>query len=421
MWWRTAIRCGRRAVRRINEIFRRLQRSTTPSSIVHSSNGVSIVRAQPALYLIYSIAAALSVAASAAQAAHVDDRRGEHAVFAMTNDAEANEVKVFERGRGGALQEVRSYTTGGRGSGGTIDPLLSQGSLTLSKDGRWLFAANAGSGTVSVFRVEGTRLLLTDEVPSGGAEPNAVAAHGEYVYVLNTAGSSNVVGFHLAHGRLQRIENSLRFLGRNEAGSASIAFSPDGRLLMVTERTANRIDVFRVLANGELSQAVGNPSAAPGTFAATFSPHGTLIVSETGAGGANGSTVSSYAVRADLTLQPISTGVPTLGTANCWNVVTPDGRFVYASNAGSASIAAFAVAANGALNPLPGTVVASNADGATNLDIAISADGAFLYSLNAGDGTIGVFAIDQDSGALTSLGAAGRLPASAGLNGIAAN
>ena len=390
------------------------------SSFTHST-GSSIVRTQPAFYLIYSIAAALSLAASAANAAHVDDRRGEHAVFAMTNDAEANEVKVFERGRGGALHEVRSYTTGGRGSGGTIDPLLSQGSLTLSHDGRWLFAANAGSGTVSVFRVEGTRLLLTDEVPSGGAEPNAVAAHGDFVYVLNTAGSSNVVGFHLAHGRLQRIENSLRFLGRNEAGSASIAFSPDGHFLLVTERTANRIDVFRVLANGELSQVVSNPGAAPGTFAATFSPYGTLIVSETGAGGADGSTVSSYAVRADLTLQPISTAVPTLGTANCWNVVTPDGRFVYVSNAGSASIAGFAVAPSGALNALPGTIVGSNADGATNLDIAISADGAFLYSLNAGDGTIGVFAIDQRSGALTSLGAAGRLAASAGLNGIAAN
>lgn len=339
----------------------------------------------------------------------------------MTNDAHANEVKVFERGSAGSLHEVHSYTTGGRGSGGTIDPLLSQGSLTLSDDSKWLFAANAGSGTLSVFRVEGARLLLTDEVPSGGAEPNAIAAHGEFVYVLNTAGSSSVVGFHLARGRLQRIENSLRFLGPNEAGAASIVFSPDGRFLIVTERTANRIDVFGVLANGELSQVNSNPSAAPGAFAATFDPRGTLIVSETGAGGDNASTVSSYALRADLTLQPVSTAVPTLGAANCWNVVTPDGRFVYVSNAGSASIAGFAVAPNGALDALPGTVVGSNADGATNLDIAVSADGAFLYSLNAGDGTIGVFAIDQRSGALTSLGAAGRLPAHAGLNGIAAN
>ena len=384
-----------------------------------SSNGVINVRAQHSFLLVYSIAAALSVAASAASAAQVSERQSEHAVFVMTNDADANEVRVFERGHAGSLREVRSYTTGGRGSGGTIDPLESQGSLTLSRDRKWLFAANAGSGTLSVFRVEGARLLLTDEVPSGGAEPNAIATRGEFVYVLNTAGSSNVVGFHLAHGRLQRIEDSLRFLGRNEAGAASIAFSPDGRFLLVTERASNRIDVFRVLANGELSEVNGNPSAAPGAFAATFSPRGTLIVSE--AGGADASTVSSYAVRADSTLQPISTAVPTFGTANCWNVVTPDGRFVYVSNAGSASISGFAIAPNGSLNALPGTIVGHNADGATNLDIAVSADGAFLYSLNAGDGTIGVFAIDQHSGALTSLGASGRLAASAGLNGIAAN
>jgi hypothetical protein len=41
--------------------------------------------------------------------------------------------------------------------------------------------------------------------------------------------------------------------------------------------------------------------------------------------------------------------------------------------------------------------------------------------LNAGDGTLGVFAIDPRSGALTNLGATGRLAANAGLNGIAAN
>ena len=372
-------------------------------------------------FLVCATAAALSLAASAAQAARGIEREGEHAVFVMTNDANANEVKVFERGRNGFLHEGRSYTTGGRGSGGTIDPLLSQGSLTLSPNRKWLFAANAGSGTVSVFRVDGSRLLLTDEAPTGGSEPNAVAARGEFVYVLNTAGSSSVVGFHLSHGRLQRIENSLRFLGRNEAGSASIAFSPDGQFLLVTERAANTIDVFRVLPNGELSQVNSNPSAAPGTFAGAFSPHGILIVSETGAGGANASTVSSYTVRADLSLQSISTAVPTLGSANCWNVVTPDGRFVYVSNAGSASIAGFAVAADGVLSPLPGTIVGRNPDGATNLDIAISADGAFLYSLNAGDGSIGVFAIDEQTGVLTSVGTAGRLPAHAGLNGIAAN
>lgn len=146
-----------------------------------------------------------------------------------------------------------------------------------------------------------------------------------------------------------------------------------------------------------------------------------MIVSETGPGGPNASTVSSYAVQPDRTLLPISIAVPTLGAANCWNVVTHDGRFVYVSNAASNSISGFAIGDDGALTALSGTVLGTNPAGSTNLDMAISADGAFLYTLNAASGSVGVFAIDQQSGSLTSLGVAGGLPASAGLNGIASN
>jgi 6-phosphogluconolactonase len=379
------------------------------------------VRIDRRVLLVSAAAALLSVVVVNSSAAPALRHRSDHAVFVMTNDANANEIVAFERDENGALHESRSYTTGGRGSGGRIDPLLSQGSLTLSRDRRWLFAANAGSGTVSVFRVRGAQLVLTDEVPTQGAEPNAVAQHGDLVYVLNTAGSSSVVGFHMAQGKLRRIENSLRFLTGNETGSASIAFSPDGRFLVVAERASNSLDVFSVLANGELSELRVNPSAAAGAFAAAFAPSGTLIVSETGPGGPDSSTVSSYALQADRTLLPITTGMPTFGTANCWNVVTPDGRFVYVSNAGSNSISGFAIATDGSLTPLVGTIVGTNPSGSTNLDMTLSGDGAFLYTLNAGSGTIGVFAIDQQSGGLTNLGTVGALPAVAGLNGIAAN
>jgi 6-phosphogluconolactonase len=80
--------------------------------------------------------------------------------------------------------------------------------------------------------------------------------------------------------------------------------------------------------------------------------------------------------------------VPTDGAANCWNAVTPDGCFVYVSNARSSTIAGFSIAANGTLAPLPGTVVGINPSGSTNLDITISADGKFLYTLNAAVGTM---------------------------------
>jgi 6-phosphogluconolactonase len=368
------------------------------------------------------LGAVVSALSHGVHAADDFDRFGnsQHAVFVMTNDADENAVIAYERTPYGTLQSAHRYETGGRGSGGTVDPLGSQGSLTLSDDGSQLLAANAGSGTLSVFRVFGSRLLLTDRAPTGGAEPNAVAQHGRVVYVLNTAGSSSVVGFRLSEGKLVRIPDSRRFLTGNFVNSASIAFSPDGRFLVVTERSTNNLDVFRVQADGRLSAITVNPSAGPGAFAAVVAPNGAVIISETGAGTPNGSAMSSYNFAPDGKLLPVSVSVPTLGAANCWNVVTPDGRFVYASNSGSASIAGFQIASNGALTPIGSTIVGANPAGSASLDITISADGRYLYSLNAASGAIGMFGIARD-GSLTNLGVRGGLPAAAGLNGIAAN
>jgi 6-phosphogluconolactonase len=366
---------------------------------------------------------ALAMFLTSALPAHAQDNHSNEpgAVFVMTNNVDRNEIISFQRAADGSLRERRRFATGGRGTGGMTDPLESQGSLTLSQDHLWLFAVNGGSGEVSVLSVEGSRLQLADKQASGGSEPNAVAQHGNLVYVLNVGGSSNVVGFRFGNGHLTRIANSTRFLTTNNSEAASLAFSPDGQFLVVTERATNNLDVFRAQADGTLSPIVVNQDAAPGTFAVTFAPNGAALVSETGpAGGNNASTISSYAVASDGTLSPISLGVPTLGNANCWNVVTPDGRFVYVSNAGSSTISGFTVGKTGALTPVGATVVGTNPAGSTNLDIAMSADGKFLYTLNSGTGTIGIFAIQPD-GTLTSLGEAGNFPSTAGFNGIAAN
>jgi len=350
-----------------------------------------------------------------------NNRTNHHAVFVMTNAADKNEVITYQRKADSSLRETQRIPTGGRGSGGNNDPLESQGSLTLSEDHSLLFAVNAGSGEVSVFRVEGSTLSLSDKVPSFGSEPNAIAQHGDLVYVLNTGGSSNVVGFHLEGDQLRPIDHSIAFLSTNTAGAASIAISPDGQFVAVTERLTNTIDVFRILGDGTLSPIVVNPSIGPGAFSVSFAPDGVAIVSETGpANVPNGSAVSSYAVASGGTLEPISSSVPTLGAANCWNAVTPDGRFVYVSNAGSSTISGFAIGANGSLSALPGTVVAANPAGATNLDITVSADGKFLYTLNSRNGTIGIFAIQKD-GTLKNAGSAGGIAPNSGFNGIAAN
>ena len=107
-----------------------------------------------------------------------DGNNAAHAVFVMTNNADSNQVVAFQRDRNGTLEDPHSYGTDGRGSGGTVDPLASQGSLTLSADHAWLFAVNAGSGSVSVFRVNGAQLELTDRVATEGSDPTQSPSSG---------------------------------------------------------------------------------------------------------------------------------------------------------------------------------------------------------------------------------------------------
>ena len=342
-------------------------------------------------------------------------------VFVMTNAADRNQVISYQKERNGSFREQRRFATGGRGSGGQIDPLQSQGSLSFNDDHTLLFAANAGSGTVSVFRVRGPFLALVDRVDSGGSEPLAIAASGNNVYVLNGAAAGNVVAFRLDPvGHLHQIQNSTRFLSSTNAGGSSISVSPDRRFLAVTERLTNSIDTFPIHANGTLGSIVTNASSAPGVFSAAFAPDGNLLVSETGPSGVvNGSTISSYAITSSGAISAVSQSVPTFGSANCWNAITPNGKWVYTSNAASGTISGFAIGKEGALAPIGSTVLATNPQGSANLDIAISSDGKYLYALDAGTGAISVFAVQSD-GTLNSLSAIEGLPAAAGFNGIAA-
>jgi len=124
------------------------------------------------------------------------DNRDSGAVFVMTNAVAKNEIIAYKRHADGSLTEGRTFSTGGRGSGGVTDPLGSQGSLTLTEDRSLLLAVNAGS-EISVFRVFGSSLVLANKTPCGGSEPVAVAQHGNLVYVVNAGGASNVTGFRL--------------------------------------------------------------------------------------------------------------------------------------------------------------------------------------------------------------------------------
>lgn len=348
----------------------------------------------------------------AIQIAKAEESRG--AVFVMTNAADGNHIDSYARNDDGSLQWAGSVATGGNGSGGTIDPLHSQGSLRLSQDNRLLFAVNAASGTISSFRVSSAHLMLVDTVNSGGAFPSALTQSGNLLYVLNAGGNGSVTGFRVnPDGHLSPIPHSTRNLSGESTAPTAIEFSPNGQFLAVVESATSKVDLFRVFPNGTLSNPVANTTPEPSPFAALFAPNGALIV----AGTAN--TISSFYVNWNGTISEVTESLPTDGKATCWSVITPNGGAVYAVNAGTSNIAGYTISRTGALTPIGATIVGANPQGSTNLDTAISRDGKFVYTLNAGTGSVGVFSVQSD-GTLLNLGEVTGLPASAGLNGLAA-
>jgi 6-phosphogluconolactonase len=357
--------------------------------------------------------AAATVLAFAPHRAAAQDQLG--AVFAMTNAASNNQINIYTRREDGSLEFSAAFPTGGNGSGGTLDPLHSQGSLTLNADHSLLFAVNAGSGTVSSFAVSGATLSLADTVPTGGSLPTSITHAGNLVYVLNAGGNGSVSGFRfLPNGHLLPIPNSTHYLSGSATAPRDVVLSPNAQFLIVIENATNKIDVFHVFPNGTLSNPVVNDSAGAGPFAAVFAPSGALIVSNAGS-----NTISSYQLNGNGSLHTVSNALPTNGMASCWDVIGRNGRSIYTDNPGDATLSGFDIANNGALTPIGNAVVGQDPAGSTNIDIAASYDGRYLYTLNAATGTIGIFSV-QDDGSLLSIGQQDGLPASAGINGIAA-
>jgi 6-phosphogluconolactonase len=365
--------------------------------------------------------------------AGVDLRQG--AVFMASNDARGNEVAAFVRNEDGTLREIGRYPTGGKGSG-TLEDV--SGALIL---GSWegessptqtvekaelLFVPDSGSNTITVFRVKADGLEKASQVPSGGEKPISLSVRNGLLYVLNsgefddrfilgpdtpplenctTGQLPSVTGFRVApDGVLTPIEGSTRTLTEErDSGCASIAFSPDGKTLIATERRAGKTDAatglpkgailtYAVKENGTLGPPMVNEPAGNGPYGITFTKDGTMLIAEQN--GADrvpeGGQVSSYTLNGDGTLTTVSGPVITGGTDTCWIVVHDNQKVAFASAPLiGGSVSSMAIGKGGTVSLLHPVASADNGTDVKNdnisdgvLDIALSRDSRYLYALD---------------------------------------
>jgi 6-phosphogluconolactonase (cycloisomerase 2 family) len=348
-------------------------------------------------------------------AADDDDNLARGAVYTITNEASGNEVAVYTRSTDGSLTFMASYPTGGKGTGAGLG---SQGAVLLRPNGRRLFVVNAGSNDISVFAVRKDSLKLLEVVDSGGEMPISLTLHGRILYALNAGGSGNISGFRVRdNGKLVPLDGSTQPLSNGGAGDspqpAQISFSRDGKLLVVTEKMTNMIDVYQV-ENGIAGPPDSHPSAGMTPFGFAFAKRNDLIVSEAFGGAPGVSAVSSYNVDVDM-FEVVSPSVGTTQTAACWVVISKNGQYAYITNTGSGSISSYRIEKNGAISLLEAQAGLTG-EGSSPIDMALSKDGRFLYALGATSDTISIFRIQTDG----SLEALGEVSVPAGAVGLAA-
>jgi len=332
------------------------------------------------------------------------------AVFVQTNAAH-NEVVAFSRAADGTLSPAGTFATGGAGDDSAHLP--SQGSVMLTRDRRHLLVTNVASNDVSVFAVNGPMLELTKTVPVGAA-PRSVSEHDGLVYVLAT-GDAMIRGFRLVDGDLVPLEGGTRPLSTPDG--AQVGFTPDGRVLVVTERGGDKLSAFAVGMDGTLGEphTIDSLGATPYGFA--ISPNGTLVVTEAFGAEKGAAAASSYRVDGDT----ITPGTPSIGNGRseiCWAVISADGRYAFTTNFADGAVSRYAIAMDGALT-LEDATAGITEDGRPGLrDEDLSDDGRFLYAIDADRGQIVAWSVDGE-GRLSMAGSWGGVPTTvAGLAAI---
>lgn len=362
-----------------------------------------LIGAAASSFVFFTAGCSGSATAPDPTASSTDALRADHGnVYVLSNDA-ANAVLVYDRARDGSLTLAASVPTGGAGSG---DGLGSQGALTLSRDGHWLFAVNAGNHSVSALRVhrDGS-LVLVDVADSGGDRPVSVAESWGVVYALNAGERQNVSGFYFDGAHLRAIPRATQPLSRASAvGAAQVAFDPDGDALVVTEKGTSSIDVFRLGRDG--APGAGHVFASSGAtpFGFAVDESGTVVVSDAFGGAAGAGAASSYRLRGDASLELVSAAVGNRQGAPCW--VAIDRGYAYVTNTASGTVSSYRIGSGGSL-ALVGAAAGSTGDKSGPADEAVA--GGFLFVRNGGSGAISAFRI-AGGGTLTAAGTFGALP-----------
>lgn len=280
-------------------------------------------------------------------------------------------------------------------------------SIDMDPQGHFVFVANKGAGSASVFGVDeasGELKLVAGSPFFVGFNPYRSRVHPSGRFVLTTLWADGKVAVHALDrnsGRLTEVDGSPFAL--DSQTPVDLKFSADGRQVYVSNFDGNEITLLDM-------DVVSGKLRLQESLTTRLSPWSLALVP---AKPLKQSSKQPSKQSVQKTAQQIlfATG-GTVGLAHLNETktefadslkghgdalaVAPSGRFAYALDMNNASITSYAVDhAQGAMTPVPNGIVKT---GVKPTDMTIDVNGWYLYVTNSGDASLSVYYLNPTNG-----------------------
>lgn len=301
-----------------------------------------------------------------------------------------------------------------------LGDLVNPSYLALSPDRRFLYSVHGDEDHATAFALDGRTgtAKLLNRAATGGRNGvrQAIDRSGRFMVVANYASGTLAVMAILPDGSLRDHHQLAELEGEGEKGPHrtqqtgplphDVVFDPSGRFVLIPDKGLDRVFVFRFdPALGRLSSKPTSVATRPGAGPRHLAFHPQLpvvwVLNELD------STMTTYrwdAGTGTLSPQQVITTLPTSFTGYSTTAeiaVTPDGRFVYASNRGHDSVTIFAADADSGLLSHAGW---EPTQGPKPRFIGLDPSGRFLYAANEQGHSILAFRVDAAIGKLEPTG-----------------
>ncbi|MFV8328390.1 lactonase family protein [Flavobacterium sp. ZS1P14] len=303
----------------------------------------------------------------------------------------------------------------------TVKNILNPSYLTVAPNGKYIFACtetrtpNAGSVSSFEFKPQNKTLTFINSQKSGGENPVYLSVHKNGKWLVNanyTQGSVSVYPI-TSDGKINPIaqnfsysEGSINKERQERSHVHSAVFSPNYDFVFLPDLGADKIRSYRFddtkeepLSENQYPFTQATIGSGPRHF--TFHPNGKFAYSVEEMAGTI--SVYKYANGKLDAIQRINAHSDAYKEGfNSGDIhISPDGRFLYASNRGEENnIAIFSIENNGTLK----TVGYQSAFGKTPRIFAIDSTGKFVIVANQTSGNVIVFKRDSVTGLLKKSG-----------------